>query len=81
MMLGKPIEAVRAGAAAEVPDDAALLAEPEDPDSRAAALDGLLSDEGLRADYGQRVRRRAALFTHEHMMAGYRTVIEALSRA
>jgi glycosyltransferase involved in cell wall biosynthesis len=52
MQLGKPIVAAHAGAAPEVIGDAGLLAEPENPESLAAALDQMLSDPTLQAEYG-----------------------------
>ncbi len=79
MTLGKPIVAVRAGAAPEVLDDAALLAAPENPPALAAALDQLIRDPALRKSYGEMARRRAAEFTHERMIDGYLQVINQLT--
>jgi len=78
MTLGKPIVAVRAGSAPEVLDGAALLAEPEDPTSLAAALDQLLRDRALREHYGRLGRERAALYTLDRMIDGYSAIIERL---
>lgn len=76
MRLGKPIVAVRAGAAPEVLDGAALLAAPENPQALADALDQFLQDEALRRQYGQRARERSALYTLQRMTDGYAHVIE-----
>jgi len=77
--LGKPIVAVRAGAAPEVLGDAALLAEPENPAALAHALDQFLSDEALRQQYGQRARERSTLYTLQRMTEGYARVIEEVA--
>ena len=80
MQLGKPIVAAKAGAAPEVLGDAGLLVEPEDPAAMAAALDTMLSDEGLRADYSARALMRAQRFPHSKMVDGYVDVIERVAR-
>jgi glycosyltransferase involved in cell wall biosynthesis len=79
MRLAKPIVAVRAGAAPEVLDDAAILAEPENPESLAQVLDRFLRDASLRQHYGQLARERARNFSHEKMIDGYVKLIEKVS--
>ncbi len=79
MILGKPIVAVRAGAAPEVLGDAALLAEPENPQALAYALDQFLQNEALRQRYGQRARERSARYTLQRMADGYARVIEEVA--
>lgn len=76
MQLGKPIVAVRAGAAPEVLGDAARLAIPEDSAALAAELDFFLANPAARADYGERAQGRAKWFTHERMMDGYEAAIQ-----
>ena len=81
MTLGKPIVAVRAGAAPEVLNDAALLAEPENPEALAAAIDQMLRDRALRERYSQLARERATLYTLDRMIDGYAAIIERLAKA
>jgi glycosyltransferase involved in cell wall biosynthesis len=76
MTLGKAIVAVKAGAAPEVLDGAALLADPDNVDSLASALQSFIVDSSLRVRYGQLARQRAGLFTHERMVNGYVQIIE-----
>jgi len=76
MRLGKPIVAVRSGAAPEVLDEVALLAEPESPQSLANMIDHFLSDPDLRREYGQLARERAPQYTHARMIDSYASVIE-----
>ncbi len=80
MSIGKPIVAVRAGAAPEVIADAGRLAEPENPAALAAELDFFLGNERARAEYGARGEQRAAMFTHDKMIDGYdRAIARAVS--
>jgi glycosyltransferase involved in cell wall biosynthesis len=64
MASGTPLVASRAGALPEVTGDAALLVPPGDPEELAAALRGLLDDDGQRARLAARglarVRERFA---------------------
>jgi glycosyltransferase involved in cell wall biosynthesis len=76
MRLGKPIVAMRSGAAPEVLDEVALLAEPENPQSLANMIDHFLSDKDLREEFGQLAQERATLYTHARMIDGYVSVIE-----
>ncbi|MCC7450761.1 MAG: glycosyltransferase family 4 protein [Anaerolineae bacterium] len=79
MCLGKPIVAVRAGAAPEVLGDAALLAESENPAALAQSLDQFLSDAALRQQYEQRARERSVRYTLQRMTEGYTRVIEEVA--
>ena len=79
MKVGMPIVAARAGAAPEVLGNAALLAEPEDPQSLADALDQFLQDDVLRHRYEQRAKLRAERFSHDNMIDQYVGLIEALT--
>jgi glycosyltransferase involved in cell wall biosynthesis len=76
MTAGLPIVAARAGAAPEVLGDAALLAEPENPQSLAEALDRFLQDEVLRQRYARRAEARAGQFSHARMIDQYVRLIE-----
>jgi len=76
MRLGKPIVAVKAGAAPEVVNGSGRLAEPENPASLAAELDFFLSSEAAREEYGGWAKIRAARYTHERMIDGYERAIE-----
>ncbi|MEP7286655.1 MAG: glycosyltransferase family 4 protein [Chloroflexota bacterium] len=78
MLLGKPIVAVRAGAAPEVLGNAALLVEPENPAALANALASFLQDSALRERYSRLARERAAQYSHEKMIDGHIKVIEQL---
>lgn len=80
MLLGKPIVAVRAGAAPEVIGDAGLLVEPENVPALAAAIECLLSDTALREVYRVRGRRRVQQFSYAAMIDGYVEMIEKLVR-
>lgn len=76
MRLGKPIVAVKAGAAPEVVNGSGRLAEPENPESLAAELDFFLSSEAAREEYGGWAKIRATRYTHERMIDGYERAIE-----
>jgi len=76
MRMRKPIVAVRAGAAPEVINGAARLAEPENPAALAAELDYFLSNEGARDIYGDWARQRSRQFTHARMMTGWDRAID-----
>jgi glycosyltransferase involved in cell wall biosynthesis len=81
MRLGKPIVAVRAGAAPEVVGGSGRLAEPENPAALAAELDFFLSNPRARHMYGTRAQCRAAQFTHDRMLDGYdRAITRALAQ-
>ncbi len=57
---GRPLVATRVGGIPELVGDAALLIEPDDPNSLAEALARVLTDEGLAADLMAAARRRAS---------------------
>lgn len=76
MRLGKPIVAVKAGAAPEVVNGSGRLAQPEDPESLAAELDFFLGSESAREEYGGWAKIRAKGFTHERMLDGYERAME-----
>lgn len=63
MARGCPVVASNAGALPEVVGDAGVLVPPGDPDSLAAALDGILTDPSVAAGLSAAGRRRAATFT------------------
>jgi glycosyltransferase involved in cell wall biosynthesis len=69
MTLGLPVVASRAGSIPEVVADAALLAEPGDPASLAAAITKVLEDSELRRSLAERGRERARLFTLQRCAA------------
>lgn len=83
-----PLEAMACGAAVvcsdssslpEVTGDAALLADPRDPDAWAAALTRVITDKALREDMRARSRARAARFswadTAATTLISYRTAL------
>ncbi|MDX2162138.1 MAG: glycosyltransferase family 4 protein [bacterium] len=76
MRLGKPVVAVRAGAAPEVVDGSGRLAEPENPAALAAEIDFFLTHERARETYGRWAQTRARHFTHSAMIDGYEQAIE-----
>ncbi|MBX3081183.1 MAG: glycosyltransferase family 4 protein [Anaerolineae bacterium] len=80
MRLGKPIVAARAGAAPEVLGDAGLLAEAENPEAMANALDTMLGSPSLQAAYSAKAVKRAQLYPHSKMVDGYVEVIERVVR-
>jgi glycosyltransferase involved in cell wall biosynthesis len=65
MSHGCPVAAARAGAMPEVAGPAALLFEPREPDSVAAAIDRLVSDDALRTSLSHDGRARAEGFSWE----------------
>jgi glycosyltransferase involved in cell wall biosynthesis len=62
---GVPLIATAVGGTPELVGDAALLVPPRDADAIAAALDRLLDDRELLADYGRRGPRQAATWPTE----------------
>jgi glycosyltransferase involved in cell wall biosynthesis len=74
MACGTPVAAARAGALPEVCGDAAVLFEPDNPDSIADAV----TDALRRApELDARGRRRAAGFTWERTAAAHENVYRA----
>lgn len=69
--VGTPVACSPRGGLAEAAGDAALFADPDDPEALADALLRLLTDEGLAARLSARGRDRARAFTWE---AAYATV-------
>jgi glycosyltransferase involved in cell wall biosynthesis len=80
MTAGVPVVAARAGSIPEVAGDAALLVEPTDEDDLAAAMERLLTDEGLRRELVARGRDRVREFSWEDtalaLSACYRRLAE-----
>ena len=63
MTTGTPVIAARSPGVTEVCGEAALYVDPRDPDDLTRALERVASDATLRADLGERGRRRAAEFS------------------
>lgn len=63
MASGVPVIASNRGALPEVAGDAALLIDPDDPESLASAMLTLLNDQALRAAHARRGLERARTFT------------------
>jgi starch synthase len=61
MAAGLPVVATRVGGIPEIVADGetGLLVSPGDPDSLAEALERIVADAALRADFGRAGRRRA----------------------
>jgi glycosyltransferase involved in cell wall biosynthesis len=78
MAAGVPVVATRAGAIPEVTGDAALLVDPDDPDSLRAALARALDDDALRATLVERGYSRVERFSWttagDEFVALYRAV-------
>jgi glycosyltransferase involved in cell wall biosynthesis len=79
MQFGVPVVAASAGSLPEIYGDAARYCDPHDAESIADALAEVASDEHLRAQLGERGRRRAAEFswarTAEQTLAVYREAL------
>jgi alpha-1,3-rhamnosyl/mannosyltransferase len=69
MASGAPVIASNRSSLPEVAGDAALLADPEDPDAIAAGLERLLADASLRATLSAAGMARARAFTWERCVA------------
>lgn len=67
MACGLPVVCSNCSSLPETVGDAALLADPDDHDALAAAVQSVLQDSELRAGLVQRGRQRAALFTWQRM--------------
>lgn len=65
MVAGVPVVASTRGSVPEVVGDAALLAEPDDPEAWATAIERLLGEPSMREDLIARGRARAAEFSWE----------------
>lgn len=66
MACGTPIVTSNVNGLEEIAGDAALLADPTDPEALADALERLLADADLRADLRRRGLERSALFSWRH---------------
>ena len=78
MLLGVPVLTSRPGATGEIAGDAALLIDPTDIASMAAAITALDSNAELRAAYVARGLRRAAAFAPDRCMARLETIYRTL---
>jgi glycosyltransferase involved in cell wall biosynthesis len=80
MVAGIPVVASTRGSVPEVVGDAALLAEPDDPEAWATAIERMLAEPSMREDLIARGRARAAEFTWENTarltLDVYRKVLE-----
>ncbi len=72
MGAGTPVLAVRSAAVAEVCGDAARYVQPHDAAGLAHELTALATREDLRADLGERGRRRAAAFSWDRSAKAHR---------
>ena len=66
-----PVVCSKGGSLAEIVEDSALTAAPDDADALAAHLAALLHDETLRAKMIERGAQNAARFTHARTVDGY----------
>jgi glycosyltransferase involved in cell wall biosynthesis len=78
MSRGKVVVAAPASSLPEVGGDAALYADPADPDAFAKALETALEDNAVRAKLTGAARARAAQFTWDRCTAGVVAVIREL---
>jgi glycosyltransferase involved in cell wall biosynthesis len=79
MLLGVPVLTSRPGATGEIAGDAAMLIDPTDIASMAAAMTALDGNAELRAQYVARGFRRAAAFTPDRCMARLDAVYRTLA--
>jgi glycosyltransferase involved in cell wall biosynthesis len=77
MARGCPVVASDAGALPEVVGDAGVLVPPDDPDTLAAALDRVLTDDSLATGLGAAGHRRAATFTWSACTAAHVAAYQA----
>jgi glycosyltransferase involved in cell wall biosynthesis len=78
MASGLPVVATDVGGVAEVVGEAATLIPPRQPEALAVALLELLRDSRLRADLGERARRRANELSHTRVLDHYRNLYREL---
>ena len=78
MARGKVVVAASTSALPEVGGDAAIYADPADPDALAKALANALTDKALRAKLTRAARTRASQFTWDRCTAGVVAVIREL---
>ncbi len=79
MACGTPVVTANVSATAEAAADAALLVDPRDVESLAAAMDRLLSEEGLRADLRARGLERAKQFSWQRAARETLSVYEVVA--
>jgi glycosyltransferase involved in cell wall biosynthesis len=77
MACGTPVVSSSSSSLPEVVGEAGLLIDPRDPESLASALERLLLDERLRAEYRRRGLAQAAMFTWQ---AAARTLLGVYER-
>jgi len=68
MACGTPVVTSESSSLPEVAGDAAILVDPEDVDAIAAAVAGVLEDEGLRRDLRERGYERSRSFTGDALL-------------
>ena len=68
MACGSPVVTSESSSLPEVAGDAAILVDPEDVDAIAAAVAGVLEDEGLRRDLRERGYERSRSFSHDALL-------------
>lgn len=80
MAAGLPVVACRAAAVPEVVPDGIVgrLVEPRNPERLTDALEEILIDSGLRKEYGEAGRRRAAEFSASHVAQRFLEVVTHL---
>lgn len=81
MSLGTPVIASTAGSVPEVAGDAALSADPLDPEALAAAIERILDDSPLRRELIERGLQRAAAFRWSASLPGFRQALLDAVRA
>jgi len=81
MAAGCPVVASNLGATAELCGDAAVLADPANPEAFAAGLERVLTDGPLRQQLIERGRARAATFTWERSAADTFALLERAAHA
>jgi glycosyltransferase involved in cell wall biosynthesis len=68
---GCPVVCSKEGSLAEIVEDSALTARPNEEERLVAHIEGLIHDEALREEYMQRGLQNAARFTHTRSVIGY----------
>jgi len=83
MACGKPVVAADVGGVKEAVGDAGVVVPPRAPKDLADAVVGLMEDEKLRIEIGDRARERVlSLFTYERFIEDYRRIyLEIASEA
>lgn len=78
MQAGLPIIATNVGGNAEAIGDAGILVDPENPKQLAENIAKLVSDNGLRANLGQKAFERSKIFTEEKMLEETKNIYEKI---